>query len=110
MTKNRLEGERALLDGALQRLGSISLFIHAASPRRLEGRHDHGDEGTGARAGIRLNAIAPGAIPGGGFVASNLDELVAQIPLGRPGTPDDVAQMAVTVLSERFDQYVAGTQ
>ena len=33
--------------------------------------------------GIRVNAIAPGAIPGGGFVADNLGALVAQIPIGR---------------------------
>jgi NAD(P)-dependent dehydrogenase (short-subunit alcohol dehydrogenase family) len=48
--------------------------------------------------GIRVNAIAPGAIPGGGFVADNLGELIAQIPLGRAGTPDDIAQVAVAVL------------
>ena len=59
--------------------------------------------------GIRVNAIAPGAIPGGGFVADNLGELVAQIPLGRAGTPDDIAQVAVAVLSERFGRYVVGT-
>lgn len=29
-------GWRELLDGALDRLGSITLFVHAASPRRLE--------------------------------------------------------------------------
>ena len=59
--------------------------------------------------GIRVNAIAPGAIPGGGFVADNLAELVAQIPLGRAGTPDDIAQVAVAVLSERFGRYVVDT-
>ena len=59
--------------------------------------------------GIRVNAIAPGAIPGGGFVAGNLDALVAQIPLGRAGTPDDIAQVAVAILSERFGRYVVGT-
>ena len=59
--------------------------------------------------GIRVNSIAPGAIPGGGFVAGNLDALVAQIPLGRAGTPDDIAQVAVAVLSERFGRYVVGT-
>jgi NAD(P)-dependent dehydrogenase (short-subunit alcohol dehydrogenase family) len=59
--------------------------------------------------GIRVNAIAPGAIPGGGFVADNLAELVAQIPLGRAGTPDDIAQVAVAILSERFGRYVVGT-
>src|SRR6188508_958141 len=30
------DGWRTLLDGALGKLGSISLFVHAASPRRLE--------------------------------------------------------------------------
>jgi NAD(P)-dependent dehydrogenase (short-subunit alcohol dehydrogenase family) len=170
------DGWRVLLDGALQRLGSISLFVHAASPRRQEvdtplnvneqvwdamfgvnlrsafflareiGRHmrDRRIRGrvlmvtsqhrlmprnlphySAAKAGmtmamkelarvlapygIRVNAIAPGAIPGGGFVAGNLDELVAQIPLGRAGTPDDVAQVAVAILSERFGRYVVGT-
>lgn len=57
--------------------------------------------------GIRVNAIAPGAIPGGGF--SGLPGLVDLIPLGRVGTPDDIAQMAVAVLSERFGRYVTGT-
>ena len=62
-----------------------------------------------APRGIRVNAIAPGAIPGGGFVADNLGTLVAQIPIGRAGAPDDIAQVAVAALSERFGRYVVGT-
>jgi NAD(P)-dependent dehydrogenase (short-subunit alcohol dehydrogenase family) len=170
------DGWKALLDSAVKKLGTISLFVHSASPRRLEvdtplsvseatwdsmtdinlrtgfflsrevGRHmrDRKIKGrillitsqhremprnlphysaskagmtmvmkelarTLAPDGIRVNAIAPGAIPGGGFVADNLGALVAQIPIGRPGTPDDIAQMAVAVLSERFGRYVVGT-
>ncbi len=170
------DGWRGLLDGALKKLGTISLLVHAASPRRQEvdtplsvsettwdamtgvnlrsgfflareaGRHmrDNGIKGrillitsqhremprnlphySASKAGmtmvmkelarvlapdgIRVNSIAPGAIPGGGFVAGNLDALVAQIPLGRAGTPDDIAQVAVAVLSERFGRYVVGT-
>jgi NAD(P)-dependent dehydrogenase (short-subunit alcohol dehydrogenase family) len=169
------DGWRRLLDGAIKRLGTISLFVHAASPRRLEtdtpltvteetwddmtgvnlragfflareiGKHmrDHDIKGrillitsmhrdtprtlphySASKAGmtmvmkelarslgphgIRVNSIAPGAIRGGGF-ARNMDEMVAQIPIGRPGTPDDVAQMAVAILSERFGRYVVGT-
>jgi len=34
---------------------------------------------------------------------------VAQIPIGRAGTPNDIAQMAVAVLSEKFGRYVVGT-
>lgn len=170
------DGWRTLLAGAIAKLGSITLFVHAASPRRLEadtplsvseetwdsmtginlrsgfflarevGRHMIAHEAKGrillitsqhretarnlphysaskagmtmvmkelarvlAPSGIRVNAIAPGAIPGGGFVAGNLGELVGQIPLGRAGTPDDIAQVVVAILSERFGRYVVGT-
>jgi NAD(P)-dependent dehydrogenase (short-subunit alcohol dehydrogenase family) len=168
-------GWRDLLTGATQKLGTISLFVHSASPRRFEtdtplsvteetwdtmveinlrsgfflgreiGRHMRDNKIKGrlllitsqhremprnlahysaskagmtmvmkelarvlAPDGIRVNAIAPGAIPGGGF-ARDMDELLRQIPLGRAGTPDDIAQMAVAVLSERFGRYVVGT-
>ena len=57
--------------------------------------------------GIRVNALAPGAIPGGGFQAP--PGMVDKIPLRRFGTPADVAAMAVAVLSERFGAYVTGT-
>jgi NAD(P)-dependent dehydrogenase (short-subunit alcohol dehydrogenase family) len=59
-------------------------------------------------AGIRVNAIAPGAIPGGGF-AANVGALTPKIALGRVGTPADIAGMAVALLSDRFAGYVTGT-
>jgi len=163
----RLAGE------ALRRLGKVSIFVHAASPRRQEtqkalqvteaqwremlevnlnagfliaqalGRHmveravkgrmlfvtslhawtprnlpHYSASKAGqtmlvkelARAlgphGIRVNAIAPGAIPGGGFAAPQA--LADKIPLKRFGTPAEVAAMAVAVLSERFGAYVTG--
>jgi NAD(P)-dependent dehydrogenase (short-subunit alcohol dehydrogenase family) len=59
-------------------------------------------------AGIRVNAIAPGAIPGGGF-AADVAALEKMIPLGRTGTPEDIAGMAVALLCDRFARYVTGT-
>jgi 3-oxoacyl-[acyl-carrier protein] reductase len=158
---------------AIRELGKVSVFVHAASPRRQEsqtalavteaqwremlevnlnagfliaqalGRHmkDEGIRGRMlfvtslhadsprqlphysaskagqtmvvkelARAlgphGIRVNAVVPGAIPGGGFNAP--PGMVEKIPLRRFGTPADVAAMAVAVLSERFGAYVTG--
>jgi len=158
---------------AIRELGKVSVFVHAASPKRQEsqtalavteaqwremleinlnagfliaqalGRHmkDEGIRGRMlfvtslhansprqlphysaskagqtmvvkelARAlgphGIRVNAVVPGAIPGGGFNAP--PGMVAKIPLRRFGTPADVAAMAVAVLSERFGAYVTG--
>lgn len=58
--------------------------------------------------GIRVNAIAPGAIPGGGFAADTA-ALEKMIPLGRTGTPEDIADMAVALLCDRFSRYVTGT-
>jgi NAD(P)-dependent dehydrogenase (short-subunit alcohol dehydrogenase family) len=162
-----------LADQAIHKLGRVSIFVHAASPRRQEtqtalgatyaewremlsvnldaafilgqklGRHMKDQKIKGrilivtslhaesprnlphysaakagqtmlvkelARAlgphGIRVNAIAPGAIPGGGFQAP--PGMVEKIPLGRFGTPADVAGMAVAVLAERFGAYVTG--
>ncbi len=58
--------------------------------------------------GIRVNAVAPGAIPGGGFDA-DIAAFEKMIPLGRPGTPEDIAAMAVALLCDRFSRYVTGT-
>jgi len=164
---------RSLAQEAIRRLGTVSIFVHSASPRRQEGetvldateaqwremlsvnldaafilmqalgRHMKDSRIRGrmllvtslhaesprnlphysaakagetmlvkefARAlgphGIRVNAVAPGAIPGGGFQAP--PGMVEKIPLRRFGTPADVAGMAVAVLSERFGAYVTG--
>lgn len=58
--------------------------------------------------GIRVNAIAPGAVPFGGFVAK-VDQWTPKIPMGRMGTPEDIAGMAVALLCDRFSAYVTGT-
>ena len=168
------DGARQLARKAIDRLKTVSIFVHAASPRRQEaqtvlevsedqwremlavnldaafvicqalGRHMveknvkgrmllvtslHAESPRNlphysaakagetmlvrelARAlgprGIRVNAIAPGAIPGGGFQAPA--GMVESIALRRFGTPADVAGMALAVLSERFGAYVTGT-
>ena len=59
-------------------------------------------------AGIRVNALAPGAVPGGGFIAAAFD-FTGKIPLGRLGTAEDMANMALALLSDRFSGYVTGT-
>jgi NAD(P)-dependent dehydrogenase (short-subunit alcohol dehydrogenase family) len=94
----------------------ITTSLHAESPRNLP-HYSASKAGQTmlvkelARAlgphGIRVNAIAPGAIPGEGF--KGLPGMEKTIPLGRFGKPADVAAMAVAVLSERFGSYVTGT-
>jgi 3-oxoacyl-[acyl-carrier protein] reductase len=55
---------------------------------------------------IRVNALVPGAIAAGGFVAD--PSLARHIPLGRLGESQDLAPMALAVLSNRISAYVTG--
>jgi len=172
---NEPASPRRLFEAAVEALGTISIFVHSASPRRHEnetalavteaqwdlmtsvglragfvlgqaaGTHMRARKVKGrmlfitslhadtprnlphysatkagqtmvvkelARAlgadGIRVNAIAPGAIPGGRFDA-NIAAFAKMIPLGRTGTPEDVADMAIALLCDRFSRYVTGT-
>jgi 3-oxoacyl-[acyl-carrier protein] reductase len=91
--------------------------LHAESPRNLP-HYSASKAGQTmvvkelARAlgpsGIRVNALAPGAVPGGGFNAAAFD-FSGKIPLGRLGNAQDMADMAIALLSDRFSGYVTGT-
>jgi NAD(P)-dependent dehydrogenase (short-subunit alcohol dehydrogenase family) len=165
-----------LADEAIARLGSVSILVHAACPRRDEGdtalevseptwremlavnldagfalgqklgRHmrerkiagrmlyltslhaesprnlPHYSASKAAQSmlvkefarslgphGIRVNAILPGAVPGGGFkISATTADLESRIPMRRFGKPEEIAAMALAVLSERFGRYVTG--
>jgi 3-oxoacyl-[acyl-carrier protein] reductase len=57
---------------------------------------------------IRVNALVPGAIAAGGFVAD--PKLARHIPLGRLGKSDDLAALALAVLSNKISGYVTGAE
>lgn len=60
--------------------------------------------------GIKVNAIAPGLIDTDmtkGLPADVKQKLLSNVPLGRIGTPEDVAKVAVFLSSEMAD-YVSG--
>jgi 3-oxoacyl-[acyl-carrier protein] reductase len=56
---------------------------------------------SGAAAGIRVNAVAPAFIESAMMPAARRDEYVPLIPLGRMGTPADVAAAVLFLASER---------
>ena len=57
---------------------------------------------------VRVNGVSPGAIlwPENGMSGATKDAILEQVPLGRPGTPDDVAN-AVLFLAKDAN-YVTG--
>jgi 3-oxoacyl-[acyl-carrier protein] reductase len=62
--------------------------------------------------GVRVNAVAPGLILGTAFHTTHTTpeaarDTVAGIPLGRAGTPDDVAR-AVVFLASEFSGFITG--
>ena len=98
--------------------GSFLLLtsLHAGTPRNLP-HYSTAKAGmamlvkelakTFGRHGIRVNALVPGAIAAGGFVAD--PSLAKHIPLGRLGQAEDLAPMALAVLSNRVSAYVTGS-
>ena len=58
--------------------------------------------------GIRVNAIAPGEIDTA-ILSPGTDKIVAQIPLHRLGTPDEVAKI-IYVLCTETSSYVTGAE
>lgn len=102
---------------AAKQPGSFLLLtsLHADTPRNLP-HYSTAKAGmamlvkelakTLGRHGIRVNALVPGAIAAGGFVAD--PSLAKHIPLGRLGQAQDLAPMALAVLSNRVSAYVTG--
>lgn len=63
-----------------------------------------------APSGVRVNAVAPGVIMTdmlSRFTPKELDAICSEIPLGRAGTPDDVARV-IYFLASDFSSYITG--
>ena len=60
------------------------------------------------RRGVRVNAIAPGEIDTS-ILSPGTDKIVAQIPMQRLGTPDEVAKI-IYVLCTDTSSYVNGAE
>ncbi|QOG23075.1 MULTISPECIES: SDR family NAD(P)-dependent oxidoreductase [Bradyrhizobium] len=102
---------------AAKRPGSFLFLtsLHAGTPRNLP-HYSTAKAGmamlvkelakTFGRRNIRVNALVPGAIAAGGFVADA--SLAKHIPLGRLGEANDLVPMALAVLSNKLSAYVTG--
>lgn len=55
-----------------------------------------------ARDGVTVNAIAPALIEGTGMLPGDPGDLAQRIPVGRLGTPAEVADLALAVISNGY--------
>lgn len=58
--------------------------------------------------GIRVNCICPGATRTPLIAAAKIKTIVKSIPLGRVGEPNDVAELALFLASEKAQQITGG--
>jgi NAD(P)-dependent dehydrogenase (short-subunit alcohol dehydrogenase family) len=99
------------LSSAAATLGSPGEFIWYAASKGAIDTLTIGLAKEVAREGIRVNAVAPGLILTEIHAASGepgrVDRLTPMIPAGRAGTPDEVAQTILFLLSDQA-AYVTG--
>ncbi|HXI42067.1 MAG TPA: 3-oxoacyl-ACP reductase FabG [Bryobacteraceae bacterium] len=113
---------QAAIRGLIRRGGAIVNITSASGISGLPGQTNYSASKAGvigftkalakevARFGVRVNAIAPGFIESD--MTASLDDntrkkLYAQIPLGKPGMPRDVAKMACYLASPEAS-YITG--
>ena len=95
------------LGGADQRLRLVARFGVGYDTIDVPACTTHGVMLTLAPDGVRVNAVVPGSIEGRMIPRERWPELAARIPLGRLGTPEEVAD-AARYLCSQDARYVTG--
>ncbi|MBI5434288.1 MAG: SDR family oxidoreductase [Planctomycetes bacterium] len=92
-----LEGLRAKREMAAYAAAKSALIVLARSLAAEEGRH-----------GVRVNVVSPGVIPHPHAADETFDpKLAAKVPLGRFGTPEEIAAAVAWLVSDEAG-YVTG--
>jgi uncharacterized protein involved in outer membrane biogenesis len=99
-----LKGEVSIAGGRVHPFAGAAYATSKAALAALtrEMAHDFGPHG------VRVNAIAPGEIDTA-ILSPGTEKIVAQIPLGRLGTPEEVARV-IYVLCTDAASYVTGAE
>jgi NAD(P)-dependent dehydrogenase (short-subunit alcohol dehydrogenase family) len=112
------EAAGRMTGGAILVVGSTSLY----TPARDEAAYRASKAGLKAFAevlalelapAVRVNVLTPGAFRTPltqGMSPERRERLLAQIPLGREGEPDELAATALLLLSDRLSPYTTGAE
>ncbi len=100
------------ISSAASRLGSPGEFVHYAASKGAVDTFTIGLAREVAAEGIRVNAVRPGMIDteihAGAGMADRVDKIVPTVPMRRIGTPEEVADAVLWLLSDAAS-YVTGS-
>lgn len=96
------------LSSAAARLGAAGRNVHYAATKRAVEALTFGLAQEVAAEGIRVNAVSPGVIATEIHGAERLAQLAPNLPMGRAGEADEVANAVMWLLSAEA-AYVSGT-
>lgn len=96
------------LSSAAARLGAAGRNVHYAASKRAVEALTFGLAQEVAAEGVRVNAVSPGMITTEMHDPARLAAMAPKLPMGRPGTVDEVAKSVLWLVSEE-SAYVSGT-
>jgi NAD(P)-dependent dehydrogenase (short-subunit alcohol dehydrogenase family) len=94
-------GAIVLLSSAMATLGGAGEYVMYAASKGAVESLSIGLARELAAEGIRVNVVEPGPTDTGIHPPGRLDRLSKVVPLGRPGTPEEIAEAVMFLLSER---------
>jgi NAD(P)-dependent dehydrogenase (short-subunit alcohol dehydrogenase family) len=103
-----LGGSIVNISSLAARIGGAGEYVHYAASKGAIDAFTIGLAREVAEDGIRVNAVAPGLVETGIHAPGRLQRLAPIVPMKRPGTPQEVAEGVLWLLSAEAS-YTTGT-
>jgi NAD(P)-dependent dehydrogenase (short-subunit alcohol dehydrogenase family) len=100
-TQGGAGGAIVLLSSAMATLGGAGEYVMYSASKGAVESLSIGLARELAAEGIRVNVVEPGPTDTGIHPPGRLERLSKVVPLGRPGTPEEIAEAVMFLLSER---------
>jgi NAD(P)-dependent dehydrogenase (short-subunit alcohol dehydrogenase family) len=99
--KDGAGGAMVLISSAMATLGGAGEYVMYAASKGAVESLSIGLAREVAAEGIRVNVVEPGPIATGIHPPGRLERLTKMIPMARPGTPEEIAQAVLFLLSDQ---------